>query len=195
MVLAFRELAVSVTVFRRSGDWANKLSTKADNLLFDDGLIGGSGSYFDHIIHNVLSMSPNYHVLLGSRGLEEGESAALQIKNVGGSVEAIQLDVTDAQSITAARELVETKHGRLDVLTNVFYGKNAAILFDFQVNIDYTLGQAMQDTFATNTSGAANLVETFLSLLKLSAVPRVVFVSKHRGQPAHLLQTPNLPIP
>ncbi|KAI5229121.1 hypothetical protein AUEXF2481DRAFT_42376 [Aureobasidium subglaciale EXF-2481] len=139
-------------------------------------LISGANQGIGFEIAKQLSVIPNYHVLLGSRGLEKGESAVLQIKNVGGSVEAIQLDITDGQSITAARDLVETKYGRLDVLIN-----NAAILLDFQVNADYTLGQAMQDTFATNTSGAANLVETFLPLLKLSAVPRVVFVSSTVG--------------
>lgn len=35
----------------------------------------------------------------------------------------------------------------------------------------------MQDTFATNTSGAADLVEKFIPLLKHSNLPRLVFVS------------------
>ncbi|KAI5250123.1 hypothetical protein E4T42_04999 [Aureobasidium subglaciale] len=62
MVLALRQLAVIVTVFRTLGDWANMLvhqviakSPKADNSLLNDGLIGDSGIYLDHTAHCVHS--------------------------------------------------------------------------------------------------------------------------------------------
>src|SRR5277367_493418 len=60
-----------------------------------------------------------FTVLVGSRNLERGEAAA---KEVGPDAHALQLDVTDPASITAAAERVRTEFGRLDVLVN-----NAAV--------------------------------------------------------------------
>ena len=58
-------------------------------------------------------------VLLGSRNFEKGETAA---NDVGPGAIAIQIDVTDQASITAAAEHIKKEFGRLDLLVN-----NAAI--------------------------------------------------------------------
>src|SRR5258708_29859092 len=60
-----------------------------------------------------------FTVLVGSRNLERGEAAA---KEVGPDARAIQLDVTDGNSIFAAAKRIRRELGRLDVLVN-----NAAI--------------------------------------------------------------------
>src|SRR5271166_4045035 len=60
-----------------------------------------------------------FTVLVGSRNLERGEAAA---KEVGPDARAIQLDVTDENSIAAAAMRIRSELGRLDVLVN-----NAAI--------------------------------------------------------------------
>src|SRR5260370_31710453 len=60
-----------------------------------------------------------FTVLVGSRNLDRGEAAA---KEAGPNARALQLDVTDQASITAAAERVRNEFGRLDVLVN-----NAAI--------------------------------------------------------------------
>lgn len=60
-----------------------------------------------------------FTVLVGSRNLERGEAAA---REVGRDAHALQLDVTDQVSITAAAERVRNEIGRLDVLI-----QNAAI--------------------------------------------------------------------
>src|SRR5271154_6304327 len=60
-----------------------------------------------------------FTVLVGSRNLERGEAAATDI---GTDARALQLDVTDQASITAAAEHIRKELGRLDVLV-----QNAAI--------------------------------------------------------------------
>src|ERR1700722_19704100 len=61
----------------------------------------------------------SFTVLIGCRDFERGEAAA---KEVGPDARAIQLDVTNRASITAAAERVRNEFGRLDVLV-----QNAAI--------------------------------------------------------------------
>jgi len=56
-----------------------------------------------------------FTVLVGSRNLERGHTAA---KSVGADARAVQLDVTDRASITAAAQLIRDEFGRLDVLVN-----------------------------------------------------------------------------
>ena len=60
-----------------------------------------------------------FTVLVGSRNLERGETAA---KTVGADARALQLDVTNQASIAAAAERIRNEFGRLDVLVN-----NAAV--------------------------------------------------------------------
>src|SRR5690242_4418852 len=56
-----------------------------------------------------------FTVLVGSRNFETGETAA---KSIGAAAHAVQLDVTDQASITAAAERIRNEFGRLDVLVN-----------------------------------------------------------------------------
>ena len=56
-----------------------------------------------------------FTVLVGSRNLEHGETAA---KSVGADARALQLDVTNQASIAAAAERIRNDLGRLDVLVN-----------------------------------------------------------------------------
>jgi NAD(P)-dependent dehydrogenase (short-subunit alcohol dehydrogenase family) len=56
-----------------------------------------------------------FTVLVGSRNLEHGETAA---KSVGADASALQLDVTSQPSIAAAAERIRNEFGRLDVLVN-----------------------------------------------------------------------------
>lgn len=54
------------------------------------------------------------HVIIGSRSLEKGEAALkdLQSRNSPGTVEMVQLDVDQRESIEAAARKVEKDHGR-----------------------------------------------------------------------------------
>jgi NADP-dependent 3-hydroxy acid dehydrogenase YdfG len=82
-------------------------------------LVSGANQGIGYEIAKQLSQMPDYHVFLGSRNLDKGKTAAAQIEEAGGSIQAIQLDVTDRKSLSAARQYIETKFERLDVLVSV----------------------------------------------------------------------------
>ncbi len=56
-----------------------------------------------------------FPVLVGSRNLEDGETAA---KSVGADARALKLDVTNQASIATAAVRTRNELGRLDVLVN-----------------------------------------------------------------------------
>ena len=117
------------------------------------------------------------HVLLAGRNRDKAVEAALALQAKGLSVEAIALDVTDANSIASAALQVETRHGRLDILVN-----NTGILLDDPVQ--KVSGQSLETwrkTFDTNVFGVIATTQAFLPLLHRSAAGRIVNVSSLLG--------------
>lgn len=114
-----------------------------------------------------------FHVYLGSHSLENGMAAAEKLQAEGfGNVEAIQLDVTNKESIEAARELIGQKTGMLDVLVN-----NAGISGGFQQSALETATDEFKTVYETNVFGVISVTQAFIDLLKKSAAPRIVNVS------------------
>lgn len=114
-----------------------------------------------------------FFVYIGSRNLASG-LAAVETLNADGinTVEAIQLDVTDHESVKAARALIGEKTPVLDVLVN-----NAGISGGFsQSALDATIEQ-FQDVFETNLFGVFRVTQAFIDLLKKAPEPRIVNVS------------------
>ena len=126
-----------------------------------------------------------FTVLIGSRNLERGEAAA---KDVGAEAHALQLDVTDKASITAAAERVRAEFGRLDVLI-----QNAAIS-----NTGSRRGQSVEDyakttcpsnvslaemraVWDTNVFGVLAVYQAMLPLLRETPGARIVNVSSGVG--------------
>ncbi|KAK5987213.1 Short-chain dehydrogenase/reductase tropE [Cladobotryum mycophilum] len=77
-----------------------------------------------------LFQSPkSYHVFLGTRSVANGDAAVAQLSKevprTSSTVEVVQIDIEDDESITRAAELVKGKTGRIDVLVN-----NAGAAFD-----------------------------------------------------------------
>jgi len=124
-------------------------------------------------------------VLVGSRNLERGEAAA---KEVGPDAHALQLDVTDQASITAAAERVRNEFGHLDVLV-----QNAAIS-----NTTKLPGQSVEDyaktvrpsnvsleevraVWETNVFGVLAVYQAMLPLLRKAPAARIVNVSSGVG--------------
>ena len=113
-----------------------------------------------------------YHVYLGSRDLAKGQRAAQQLHAEGlAEVEAIQLDVTSADSVQAARAEIGRKTEVLDALVN-----NAAITGGMP---QAALGAAVatfQAVFATNVFGVVQVTQAFIDLLRPAPQPRIVNV-------------------
>jgi NAD(P)-dependent dehydrogenase (short-subunit alcohol dehydrogenase family) len=117
-----------------------------------------------------------FHVLLGSRDSAKGVAAAQRIRATGGTIEAVELDVTNQQSIDRLHRLVADRFGRIDVLVN-----NAAILYDSGSHaVDADL-QIVQQALDTNLFGAWRMCLSFIPLLRRSRHGRIVNVSSEAG--------------
>ena len=125
-----------------------------------------------------------FTVLVGSRDLAAGRKAA---STIGDAAHAIQIDVTDAGSITAAATRVREDFGRLDVLVN-----NAAISHagtpDRPLAEMARTGLAsvvpldeVRAVFETNVFGVLAVTQTMLPLLREAPAGRIVNVSSGVG--------------
>ena len=123
-------------------------------------------------------------VFVGSRNLERGEVAARQI---GEGAVALQLDVTNQSSITAAAERIREECGRLDLLVN-----NAAISNTRKGGLSLqeyaTISSAsnasldeMRTVWETNVFGILAVYQAMLPLLRASAAARIINVSSGVG--------------
>jgi len=125
-----------------------------------------------------------FTVLVGSRNLEKGESAA---KSVGAEARALQLDVTNQDSISAAAERIRSELGRLDVLVN-----NAGISHAGQPGRTLKeVGKSgrpsvasldeVRAVFEINVFGVIAVTQAMLPLLREAPAARIVNVSSGSG--------------
>ncbi len=92
------------------------------------------------------------------------------------NVLAVELDVTDDQSVGAAIAGIESGPGSLDVVVN-----NAGIFGEPTGAADYDLERA-HEVLETNVFGPWRVVQAALPLLRQSSSPRIVNVSSGAGQ-------------
>lgn len=110
-------------------------------------------------------------VLLGSRDLAKGQSAAAQLP---GHVTAVQLDMDDPASIARLAADLQRDHGHLDVLIN-----NAAVISQPAAT---TVGdEEMKRVFQTNFHGPHALIRALLPLLRRSTQGRIINLSSGMG--------------
>ena len=122
-------------------------------------------------------LQKGFYVYIGSRNLENGLQAVEKLKAINlTNVEAIQIDVTDDNSVKNARTEIGKKTDILDVLIN-----NAGI----NGGVPNTALEARTDQFLaafnTNVFGVARVTQAFIDLLKKSPEPRIVMVSSSVG--------------
>lgn len=126
-----------------------------------------------------------FTVLVGSRNFERGEAAA---KEVGPDAHALQLDVTDQTSITAAAERIRKEFGRLDVLINNAAISNTSMRPDMSVE-EYAKSSRPSNVsldevraiWETNVFGALAVYQAMLPLLRAAPAARIVNVSSGVG--------------
>lgn len=132
-------------------------------------------------------LKQGFFVYIGSRNLENGKQAVEQLKTEGfTNVEAIEIDVTNENSVKNARNEIGKKTENLDVLIN-----NAGVLgasFDSNGNfIPQTatgIGSSIEvfkSVYETNVFGVVRVTQAFIDLLKKSDEPRIVMVSSSQG--------------
>lgn len=117
------------------------------------------------------------YVYLGSRNVEYGIAAVNKLKEEGlSNVEAIQLDITDDESVKNARTAIGKKTQALDILIN-----NAGIYGGHpQGALDSTIDQ-FKAAYDANVYGIVRVTQAFIDLLKNSSEPRIVNVSSSQG--------------
>ena len=116
-------------------------------------------------------------VWLGARDEDRGRAAEAELREGGGDVRFVPLDVTDAAGIAAVAKAIDADHGRLDVLVN-----NAGIVgTGFDVVPSTTPVDALRAAYETNVFGAVAVTNALLPLLRRSAAGRIVNLSSQLG--------------
>ncbi len=127
-------------------------------------------------------------VLIGARDKGRADAAVTALKKDGINAHAIEIDVSNEQSVIAAAKKAGEDHGRIDILVN-----NAGIATENAAGTrpkDLDL-QTLKQTFDTNVFGAFAVTKHFLPLLRKSRAPRIINVSSTLGSltamsdPAH----------
>jgi NAD(P)-dependent dehydrogenase (short-subunit alcohol dehydrogenase family) len=125
-------------------------------------------------------------VVIGARGMSEGQHAAEGIQREGGTAAVLQMDVREAASIHAAAYAFARIADHLDVLVN-----NAGIYPDKDVSILTVCSDQLTATFQTNTVGPVLVTQAFLPYLRTAPQPRVINLSSGYGQLSDL--SPDVP--
>jgi NAD(P)-dependent dehydrogenase (short-subunit alcohol dehydrogenase family) len=116
-------------------------------------------------------------VYIGSRNLQNGEAAVEKLKAEGlNDVAAIQLDVTNDESVKAARAELGEKVDALDILIN-----NAGISGGMpQTALAYPV-EGIKEVFETNLYGVVRVMQAFIDLVQKAPEPRIVNVTSGLG--------------
>jgi NAD(P)-dependent dehydrogenase (short-subunit alcohol dehydrogenase family) len=123
-------------------------------------------------------------VLVGSRDLARGEAAA---KEVGPGAIALQIDVTDVASISAAADRIRKEFGRLDLLvnnagiSNTRKGEQSIEEYGKTTLASNAPLDEVRAVWETNVFGVLSVYQAMLPLLRESSDARIVNVSSGVG--------------
>ncbi|MEW2916047.1 SDR family oxidoreductase [Ruegeria sp. ANG10] len=136
-------------------------------------LVTGANRGIGKEVARLLAADHGMKVLVSSRDLKKGEAAAQQI---GRGAEALQLDVCEQASVTAAFAKIEAEHGRLDILVN-----NAGVDYDTDQQAHTADLARVHRAFETNLFGPWAMTIAAVPLLKRGESARIVNVSSGAG--------------
>lgn len=115
-------------------------------------------------------------VLMGARDLQRGQAAAGELVQAGLAVEAIEVDLNNEATITAAAAAISSRHGRLDILVN-----NAGIVDAEDGPPTVATVAAARRLMETNFLGTLAVTQAMLPLLRRSKAGRIVNLSTTLG--------------
>lgn len=112
-----------------------------------------------------------YHVILGARSLQDGQSIVKELESKGLSVTTVQLDVTDINSVQSAAQEINA----LDILIN-----NAGIALEASSpsKLDVT---KVKNEFDVNVFGVINVTSAILPLLQKEKEAKIINMSSMMG--------------
>ncbi|WP_336697748.1 SDR family NAD(P)-dependent oxidoreductase [Curtobacterium sp. USHLN213] len=116
-----------------------------------------------------------FHVILTARSLQQVEPLAAELNADGIAASALQLDLLDPTSATAAANEVRERFGTVDVLVN-----NAAMMINSPTVQQKDIEELTRE-FQTNVIGTWTVTAKFHPLLAASGHGRVVNVSSGAG--------------
>jgi gluconate 5-dehydrogenase len=94
-------------------------------------------------------------VIIAGRRLALAEATAAELRDAGGSVEALQVDVTSAADIARLLADVEARHGRLDILvTSAGTNRRKPMLEYDEASWDAVVGTNLKGAFFTAQAAA-----------------------------------------
>ena len=121
-------------------------------------------------------LSKGFEVILAARSLDKAQAAAQKLES-GGLVRAVQLDVTDDNSIQQAVDDLSQELPHLSALVN-----NAGIYPDEGTNILTISRELLHSAMNTNAFGAVRVTQALLPLLKQADSARIINVSSGYGE-------------
>lgn len=137
-------------------------------------MVTGAGRGIGHAIAKRFAESGDHLFLLDRTGVENCEALSSLAEKAGGSITAIEADVTDAESLKSAAARAIDVHGRLDVLVN-----NAGILIS-KPTVE-TTQEDWSRTIAINLGGTWNGIQAALPYMLAQKSGRIINVSSELG--------------
>lgn len=123
-----------------------------------------------------LAKHEDVQVLLTSRNSSAGKQAASELRQSGGDVHFLHLEVTDQNSIRRLAKEVADRYGRADILVN-----NAAVYLDSGLKVTEIDIGLMRQTLETNFYGPLRLCQTLIPLMLRNQYGRIVNLSSSMG--------------
>lgn len=139
-------------------------------------LVTGAGQGLGYWICKT-ALERGWEVFAAVHSLEHVSREALQLKEFyNRRVHMMEMDVSESESIAAARRRVEEFGGILDGIVN-----NAGIMPEREKNIEELDLSVMMSAFEVNTIGPMRVVQTFLPLLYQGRKQTVINISSEAG--------------
>ncbi len=136
-------------------------------------LVTGANCGIGKEVCRQLAQDHEMKVLVGARDLEKGRAAA---QDIGHGAEALQLDVSNPDSVVAAFSTIASTYGHLDVLVN-----NAGVDYDTDQQAHRADLERVRHAFDTNLFGPWDTTIAAVSLLRRREDARIVNVSSGAG--------------